>query len=412
MGSSFRQTVAGIFARQEMNETLMLSSHLESTLSRMAASDGVYIIAAQDTTYYNYSGQKELSGLGIIQGKVRGLMQHNVLMLSESGIPLGLLSQQYWTRQGGKDLPPGEKESNKWHKGLHAINEHTGQLPKRIVAVEDREGDIFSFFKAERQPNVELLVRVHQPRTLEVLRGGEICKLTAVQPYLSDYGQMTVDINRDNRAVQLILSLRAGAVDIYPDPGLSISKHKTQGFSLVIAQEVACIDLKTQQQIEPPPAPAIWYLLTTLPVSEREEVTRIVHFYALRWRIERFHYTLKSGALQVEKLQFDDIHTLINALVFYSVVAWQLLAITYALRENPQQPPELLFEPSEIQILQQICAKKVTSLGDAVLALAGIIGFAPSKKQPFPGVKVLATALDRFAFIKLGFDAFSKPLQD
>jgi hypothetical protein len=103
----------------------------------------------------------------------------------------------------------------------------------------------------------------------------------------------------------LTLQLRAGAVDVYPAQDLSITNHKTQGFFLVIAQEVACVDLKTQQRIEP-----------------------------------------------------------------------------------------------------------LVSLADAVLALAKIVGFAPSKKQPFPGVKLLATALDRFSFVKLGFDACPKPLQD
>lgn len=223
---------------------------------------------------------------------------------------------------------------------------------------------------------------------------------------------MQVEINRDNRAVRLILNLRAGAVNVYPDKDLSPAKHKTQGFSLVIAEEIACIDIKTQETLEPPKEPAIWYLLTTLPIADIVDVKRIVYFYALRWRIERLHFTLKSGALEVEKLQFDDVHTLINALAFYSIVAWKLLALTYALREDPSQSALNLFEPSEVLLLQQISAKEIHSLGDAVLALTRIVGFAPSKKQPFPGVKVLAAALEKFSFIKIGFEAAAKPSSD
>ena len=62
------------------------------------------------------------------------------------------------------------------------------------------------------------------------------------------------------------------------------------------------------------------------------EMERLTYFYSLRWRLERLHYTLKSGALDVEKLQFDDLTTTLNALAFYSVVAWQLLAIVYLTR--------------------------------------------------------------------------------
>ncbi len=118
-----------------------------------------------------------MSGLGVIQGKVRGVMQHNVLLVNSSGLPLGLLGQQYWTRKGGLDWPKGEKESSKWLKGLDAINQQASQSSKCFVAVEDREGDVFSFFKAPRQPNVELLVRVYQARNLEVVGSQVICKL-------------------------------------------------------------------------------------------------------------------------------------------------------------------------------------------------------------------------------------------
>jgi len=58
---------------------------------------------------------------------------------------------------------------------------------------------------------------------------------------------------------------------------------------------------------------------------------------------ERLHFTLKSGhgpplRMNVEKRQFYYVQTTINALLFYLVVAWQLLAITYVLRENQQAP--------------------------------------------------------------------------
>ena len=107
----------------------------------------------------------------------------------------------------------------------------------------------------------------------------------------------------------------------------------------------------------------------------------------------------------MEKLQFDDIETLINCLAFYSVVAWQLLGLTYILRENPDQSASILFEPNEVILWQKVSSKKIISIGDAVLALTKIVGFVPSFKQPFPGVKVLATAIERFFFIKLGSTA-------
>jgi hypothetical protein len=144
------------------------------------------------------------------------------------------------------------------------------------------------------------------------------------------------------------------------------------------------------------------YLLTSLPIENQADVERVVYLYALRWRIERFHYTLKSGALNVEKLQFDDIDSTLNALSFYSVVAWQLLALTYFIRQEADAPPKRVFEEEEIEILKKISKKDIQTVKQAVLALVKIFGFAPSKKQPFPGIKVLAQALERLYFIKVG----------
>ena len=411
MGNSFRQTVAGIFSNKKMKPDTMLEGHLASTLGRGEASSGAYLIAAQDTTYYNYSGHKQLEGLGLIQGNVKGIMQHNVLLMNELGQPLGLIDQQYWTRKGLKDFEG--KESLKWVNGLEAVNTHLGKSDKKVVLVQDREADIFNFFKAKRAASVELLVRVHQPRNLEVLSNNAVAKLDTIGEHLTGFGTKEVSIQRNHKEVKLTLALKAGAVNVLPDKNLSASKHQIQGLSLVIAEEIACVDSKTGENSFNEKDKAVWYLLTSLPVENQGDVERIVYFYALRWRIERFHYTLKSGALNVEKLQFDDIDSTLNALSFYSVVAWQLLALTYFIRQEADAPAASVFEEEEIEILQQTSKKAIQTVKEAVLVLVKIVGFAPSKKQPLPGVKVLTLALERFHFIKIGANLNkAKPLQD
>jgi hypothetical protein len=193
---------------------------------------------------------------------------------------------------------------------------------------------------------------------------------------------------------------------------LSPARHKTQALSLVVATEVACVDVKSQADCFDADNALSWFLLTSLPIEQADDVQRIVRFYALRWRIERLHFTLKSGALNVEKLQFDDVHTLANALTFYSVVAWQLLALTYALRQTRNSRLSRFLKQTDLTLLHQLSGNQSTHYVRPLLALAKLVGFAPSKKQPLPGVKVLATAIERFFFVKKGAAAVSKPLQD
>ena len=158
-----------------MTPIVMQEGHVSATKERINANGGEYVLVAQDTTYYNYSGQQAMTGLGKIQGNIKGIMQHNLLALSETGIPLGLLGQEYWSRESSHPYQ-GEKESEKWGKGLAIVNRELGGTEKKAVLRQDREADIFAFFQAERAPGVELLVRVHEARKLAVLHSGEVAK--------------------------------------------------------------------------------------------------------------------------------------------------------------------------------------------------------------------------------------------
>jgi hypothetical protein len=65
------------------------------------------------------------------------------------------------------------------------------------------------------------------------------------------------------------------------------------------------------------------------------------------------------------------------------VVAWQLLRLTYALRHDPEQPVEIIFDPDEQTLLHHLSGQPVNSLRQATLALVKLVGFAPSKEWEF-----------------------------
>lgn len=86
-------------------------------------------------------------------------------------------------------------------------------------------------------------------------------------------------------------------------------------------------------------------------------------------------------------------------------MAWQILAIVYLTREEKDQSASLCFEEKEIALLEVTSRKVIKTVKEATLALVKLAGFAPSKRQPMPGIRVLAQSLERFHYIKLGFDA-------
>ncbi|HBF38650.1 MAG TPA: hypothetical protein DDW50_15195 [Firmicutes bacterium] len=50
--------------------------------------------------------------------------------------------------------------------------------------------------------------------------------------------------------------------------------------------------------------PIEWFLLTTIPIGSLEEAVQKIEAYRERWKIERFHYILKSGC-GIEDLQLE-----------------------------------------------------------------------------------------------------------
>ena len=388
-----------------MKTSVMLEGHIISTKERISHSEGEYILVAQDTTYYNYTGHCAMAGLGKIQGNVKGLMQHNLLAISELGIPLGILGQEYWSRESSQNYQG--KESEKWLRGLETVNRELGESAKKVVLIQDREADIYEFFQAHRAESVDLIVRVHEPRKMEIVESGEIYKLAEMSEKLAEVGEKRVTIFRKGKEITLVLSLRAGKVNVLGGKTNQTGKAKTEGLSLVIADEKEAFDNKGKSVFNSEER-VIWYLLTSLPIANLAEIERVTTFYALRWRIERFHYTLKSGALEVEKLQFDDLETTINALTFYSIVGWQILAIVYLTRAEKDQAASFCYEEKEIAILEAMSRKVIKTVKEATLALVKLAGFAPSKRQPMPGIKILAQSFERFHYIKLGVEA--KPI--
>ena len=68
------------------------------------------------------------------------------------------------------DWPSSQKESQKWFKGLAAVNQQAQTSPKRWVVTCDRESDIFEFFKAPRKASVDLLVDSLRQATLALTK--------------------------------------------------------------------------------------------------------------------------------------------------------------------------------------------------------------------------------------------------
>src|SRR5258705_6329366 len=381
-GPGLRQAGGRIFSAEQMSVEKLLAGHVAQTVQR-CQEQGEEIVA-QDTTELNYTTHKGAKGLGPVNAHSasRGLLMHTALALTVEGVPVGLLSQETWARDPAtfgtaaqrRRRPMVEKESQKWWTGLQEVAEALPAGP-RVVLVQDREADVFAFLAAPRPAHIELIVRVCQPRRVEVEKAagredGPRTVLAAARqaPVL---GQVRVQVPRKpgQPEREAVLELAASAVQV---------QAPRRRMADVPAGSLALWVVRTTE-LEPPAGstPIEWILLTTVIIVSFAAACRGVHYYALRWRVERFHYTLKQGCT-VERLQFEEAPTLKNALALYSIVAWRLLWLTYTARQQPQAPATELMAPLELRVLEEVMQGAVSTAREAIRAIAQLGGFPPN----------------------------------
>lgn len=169
--------------------------------------------------------------------------------------------------------------------------------------------------------------------------------------------------------------------------------------------------------------PIHWVLLTTLPVDDFEQALTVIKYYCLRWIIERFHFTLKSGgaipiAIGIENLQLSQAHRIKNAMTVYSIAAMNVFnPDNYRDRYWAEHEPhtsiyEIGITPIEHKVLYTYAQhqkhivqnnnidttfneENPPNIKEFTIILGLIAGFIPSKKQPLPGIKIINRSIDK-----------------
>jgi hypothetical protein len=325
------------------------------------------------------------------------------------------LNVQCWARdpeEWGKSTarkarPIDEKESGKWLVGYLSTAEAQRRLATtRIVNVADREADDFELFTlAQREEgNPDLLIRAIQPRTLE--------SADPKAPLLWEYvkslpceGKLPLVVpRRGSRARrETTLDVRFSEVRIRP-PRHSRHKSPVKLWAIAVT-ETAERAPRAGESIE-------WLLLTTLPVTNLDEAAEKVSWYTLRWQIEVFHKTLKSGC-RIEDRRLETASGLEACLAVDMVVAWRIFHLAKLGRETPDVPCTAYFEDAQWKAL--VCfvkkspeePKEPPTLRKAMHMVAGLGGFLGRKSDGNPGTETLWKGLQRLDDITMAFDVMA-----
>jgi hypothetical protein len=376
VGKAQRKAAWRIFSKDDVD---ISCGHYKETSLR-CASESV-VLVHHDTTDLNFSGHLCSEGLGDLGGGkngkvILGLCVHSSLVTTVEGIPLGLISQKIWAPVvGGRSkradyCPIEEKESYRWIEALRDIERYLYRVPK-VIVVSDRESDFYEYIATPRRKETSLLFRArHLHRNIYV--GKDKMKLGKVAFSSKTDVDVFLPKSKDRTARVARLEISWGEILCPPSYG---KKGATFPLSLILAREIN--PPEGQKGIE-------WYLLTTDKIETAQDALARIDYYRKRWTIERWHYVLKQG-LRVEKLQFDTFTSLSNAIGLLSIVAWQIYLLKKLAEEQEDIEPTEVLTTLQIEVLEKQAKKKIINLKQALLLIASLGGFVPSKKQPLAG---------------------------
>lgn len=368
--------------------------------------DHQIVFGLSDATNIVYTSHKHLKGKGVLRNfKARGFSEHSIFVTTPEEQPLGLLYQKIWGRDPKdygkrslrKNLPIEKKESYRWIESLTAFSSGV-PLSIKGIFIGDRGGDIFELFSAPRGKNIELLIRATHDRRL----ANESQKLFKILANLTVAGTMDVEVGRGPNKPKRVASCTIRYTSV------QFKNFRNNAAS----QPLNVIYIKEAGVAENIDNPIEWRLITTMPINSLEDAKEYVQWYASRWLIERFHFTLKSGC-KVEDLQLEEADRIERAISLYTIIAWRIMFITYSARISPNTLCTKILNTDEWKALYCFVNKCIVlptappTTKEAVNLLAKLGGFLGRKSDKDPGMKVIWRGLRRLRDITETYKIFA-----
>ncbi len=409
----------------------VLQPHIDATLRRIAEQPAVILV--QDTTEIDLTRpRQQVTGTGPMDGSSRrGIFLHLLHAFTPDGTPLGTTHAEHWARDEEAEscskltssqrlaIPIEEKESHRWITTLEQARRIASDLRgTRLVCVADSEADIYELMvSATAEPrHADWIVRACHDRVLEAgSQGGEgqsqeACGGEAPPPKLRErvlatpvlFNQVIKIRERQKKYGCEQRGRRQPRVAREAEVEVRACRVTLRG-PWRPGGRLPDVEVNVVHVHEPnPPAgePAVeWILLTSLPIEALDEVRQVIQNYCVRWLIEVFFRTLKTGC-RVEQRRFEDVERFLPCLAIYLIVTWRTLFVCRLGREFPDISCEAVFEPSEWQSVYQVVHREpppatAPTLAEMVRIVAQLGGYLDRGSASPPGAQTVWLGLQR-----------------
>jgi hypothetical protein len=340
-------------SNERVSEERILAGHFACTWERFRAASDAVVLVLHDTTEFIYR-REESAAIGIVSKQqtrydsrprfhtICGVLMHSSLVVTQSGLPLGLAAIKFWTRDkfhGANALkrkinptrvPIEQKESYRW---LENVRQSTALLaaPACVVHVGNRESDIYELFCTAHDAGTHFLLRTCVDR----LAGEGDHTVADEMGEVKVQGLHRVEVrNKKGDVSQAVLELRYRRIRVLPP----IGKQKLYpALTLTVLHATERNPPKGRE-------PTDWKLVSDLPIRSRADAIEKLNWYAMRWKIETFHKILKSG-FKTEEIRLGAADRIVNLIAILCLLSWRVFWMTMINRDAPEASPELARAP-------------------------------------------------------------------
>jgi hypothetical protein len=400
----------------------LLEGHVEATARRALSLSRV--IVAHDTTDFRFNDEEPREGLGPMDNGGQGFYGHASVVFDSARQPLGTVAFESWTRAPKDPKVPKstqreryqspDKESLRWMRGVRRAEKELAGVGE-IVHVMDREADDYDILAECIENHYAFVIRASTDRKLSAEQLG-----LKLKPFVRDF---PVRFERSAKLSHRKKKRPAKEVKKFPSRKTRIAQLSFSAGKVTLRRPDKAgkhlpdkLELNVVHIIERNPPldaePVEWFLLTDQPVDTEEQVLRVVDEYRARWGIEEFFKALKTGCAY-EKRQHESKHALLNALAILLTIAWALLMLRHASRDEQtrDRPATDVLSPTQIEILRRKSLGKLEpapTVRAAVLALARYFG-GHLRQNGDPGWQILGRAYESLLLVELGWRLATQP---
>jgi hypothetical protein len=260
-----------------------------------------------------------------------------------------------------------------------------------FVSIGDREADIYELFELALRESAsggpQLLVRTIHDRLLGEDQG-HLWERVARQE-VSGIQEVRIPRKGNHPARVARLEVRFAQVSLKPP-------HRKSSLRDLTVWAVLAREISPPEGVDP----VEWLLLTTMEVTTFEQAVEKLAWYTVRWGIEVYHRTLKSGC-KIEERQLGTADRIETCLAIDMIVAWRIVYLTRLGRDTPEVPCTVYFEEAEWKALTAyitqtpVPPERTPTLREATRAVASLGGFLGRKGDGEPGTKSLWIGLQR-----------------